>query len=241
MGSSRASGLSIFLVLKVLGLRHLTWKMPDPALRRAMLHFGGYSMATCVFLSVLFCADVVCLDRFTHNTSLIAHYTIAVFLIDGMLLIPGALVKTLFPYASQLAENPSTLWRHIGSLRRRAFVAALGIASLAALSANMIPSVFGTSYTPTIGFFRWMLIGFVLQTSLMVYRTALLSIGKAREVFYVSIAMAIVNIGLNAVFIGGFCWNATGAIAAGILTNLLGAVLSYAILVRWRVNHATVR
>lgn len=220
-----AEMLAFFLLIALVGRSRHRAVFPGRGERREMAAYGGWAMITSASLSLLFIADVLFLDHFTHNTAGIGHYAIARYVLDGLLLAPLAMMKTLFPYTAALGRDWPRLWRHFS----RAFVRLLpliaGLTLVAEFLAGWLPFFFGEAYGPSVFYLRLLLPAFFFQALALLFRQTVMAAGLARSTSFFSILVGVFNVAALIVALPVLKAGIGGAIIATVLTHLLSALL----------------
>ncbi|MFP4579523.1 MAG: oligosaccharide flippase family protein [Candidatus Sumerlaeia bacterium] len=233
-----ADAIGLGLLVGLVGVSWFRAALPPRPFRREMLAYGGWSMMISLFLSVLFFADFACLDHFVGKNAQIGHYAIARLLLDGLLLIPRAMTKAVFPYTAQHGRSPQRLWNHFRYAAVRIMSANILIALVAYAMSGLIPFVFGSEYESSILYFQILLVGFVAQAFGMLCAQTVMAAGLARSNTVAALLIGGSNVALLVLFVGVFRWAAVGAAWATALTHIIGLVLCLGILLVYRARKA---
>jgi O-antigen/teichoic acid export membrane protein len=152
----------------------------------------------------------------------VAYYGVAYRVIDFVVGLPALLMLALLP---SLAQASRTRQR---SMVQRAFdlliLAAIAVALGVAASAHVIVGILGgPAFYPAVRPLALLGVGAAISFGSAVYGHALLVLGEQRRLLRIIVAITIVNLAANLVFIR--YWGPNGAALALDLSELVGLVL----------------
>lgn len=220
------------LVFVLPAVFHLFRYRPDAARLRPFLRFGGYTAATLALSTLLAGIDILCLVHFRGDAEEIAYYKVATLMFTTALLLPNAYIQAR--YSKMVAEgyDGAKTWRnytrHAGYLLGLIVPAAL----IAYIVAGLIPWLFGGDYAPSVGFFRWLLPAYIIQSIGKLSSNLVAGAGLIRAQFLTSGATLGANAVINVMLIPKY--GVAGAIVATTASFVLKGVISTAILWRYK-------
>ncbi len=183
---------------------------------RQSIVFGLKSYAQALAGQIHERIDVFMIAYFLRDPEQVAFYTIAVGLVQRIMVVPTSISSAAYPQLAGL--GPKAGAEFISRVNRQSFLAVTGAAiGLALIVPWFVPFVFGEPYRASVQPLLVLLPGiavFTIYKSLSRYFTA---VNRQQANIWTQIASVIVNVGLNLIWIPKF----------GILGAALASLASY--------------
>ncbi|MHB1566949.1 MAG: lipopolysaccharide biosynthesis protein [Acidiferrobacter sp.] len=214
------------LVLAVGGFRHL-WRLAGrPRLTRVELLgllVGGAKLHLNAVGNILFSGTDVLLLHYFRGPVATGYYQTALQLTTMFLLVPQA--ATMILYSKVSADGPDRAWR----VHRQVLVAIVGLMAVACLVAYAVspwamPVLLGARFAPSVGLFRWLLLGVLGMTFSTLLAPQWIGRGLFWQASLLTLAVGIANVALNLVLIPrygalGAVWGTLAVYMFSILGN----------------------
>lgn len=199
----------------------LSLKFYDRTLAKTLLAGSFPLMLNGLIINILFKSDGILLGAFRGDTEL-GLYNSAYKFIDALLIIPSTLTIALFPlfsvYGADKKENLLRVYRE--GLRLLLIIALPISAGTLFIAYDLISFLGGPDYLPGGAIALQILIWFLPFSYINgLTQYVLIAVDKQRSITWAVVAAAVVNIGLNLVFIPLFGYQASAAIT--IVTELV--------------------
>ena len=184
---------------------------------RELSWFGVYVVLTNSIGLVLSQIDSLLIGYFMNETE-VGYYAVAVVLIQGITLLPGAIQRVTFPaIASYHGKNEyENIRKLIKKTLAKTFLITIFLSALLAIFGKFLISfLFTEEFLPAYLPLLILLIGYTIYAPVVAIGGTLSSIGKVNIEFRVSALCALINIILNVIFIPKF-----GIVGAAIATSM---------------------
>ncbi len=186
------------------------------------------ALAAGVFTQLLQKIDVLMLGMWRPLAES-GYYTIALTLLDAMVMLPGAIAMVLMP---RLAADTDERHRwHTLLVVLGVVMAGFGVACMAMhlLAPWLIPFLFGASFGDAVPIFQRLLVGIWLWAGFLVCQQAVTGYGRARYVLLAPLVGVIIKTGF------GWIYVPHGALAAanGNVAAYGAALVTALVLARW--------
>ena len=206
----------------------------DKHLTKMMFKFGGFSFLANSFALVVTTADILCVSYLLKDPSLVGFYVIAVSLVRGVQLIPRSIMRTAFPYISEISgDTQATKNLYFSLLKKMALLMGFVCLVVYILGGKIVLLAFGTEYLHSVPIFNVLVIGLFFW-SVGISGDFLLARGKPNLNFYTVVIEGIINIILNIIFIQQM--GIIGAAWATSITYFIRFVINY-LLCQYDLKH----
>lgn len=171
-----AYALGLWPFLRQIGLKFLY-----TSLERKPVHFTQYA-----FFSVLANGvsqlgqqgDVLILDHFAGNREAIGYYALALIFVTAANQVTSTVQSITTPYFSEHAQDEAWFHRQLVlNQMRMAFLSVAVAIGVYILAWILIPLVYGSEYSPALGYLAVLLVRYVVWSSCAVLGPALLGLG----------------------------------------------------------------
>jgi O-antigen/teichoic acid export membrane protein len=151
---------------------HLRWQF-SRVVGAKLFRIGIFSMLHQILGVLLLRMDTLMLSRLTDDSAAIGVYNTASLLALQVMLIPGTIIQSAFPYIAQNSERIQFLREKYREVSRKLMVGSLALFLLIVVLAPLIMGIFGETFRSGAHLLRILMLGFVFR-SLYVWDNAMM-------------------------------------------------------------------
>jgi len=184
-----------------------------------------------IFVVIYFRMDTILLQFFKGSRD-VGYYNAAYFVFAGLMFIPEAFSKSIFPVMAEVFHSASL---SLSEIYHRSLKYMLTICLPTGLTGFMLAEeiiqlIYGESYAPAAGALKILSLAIVVMFLSYLVCTALFAMDRQRDVMWIALINAVVNIGMNIAWIPRWSYIATSA--STVLTEGLGLFIGLLIVTR---------
>lgn len=216
-GAAAAAIYSLLLLRRVARLR-FGW---DATVARRLVSLGAVYAVTLFVLNLNYRIDILLLERLAAAGD-VGVYGVGVRLAELVWQIPAAIGVVLFSESAQSTDTAVAVERTTHVLRVSLPVTIVTCSALYLLAPPLIAIAFGADFAPSVGVVRWLLPGIAAAVIFKILNADLAGRGRPAHAFWVYSFVALLNVGLNLLWIPRF--GVLGAAAASSASYLIGGL-----------------
>jgi O-antigen/teichoic acid export membrane protein len=174
----------------------------DGKLFRKMFRFGGFGMLAIIFWTPVRTIDTLCISNILNDAALVGYYGVASIISRGLMIIPGAITQTAFPYLSERSADFSEIWRQLWRVGKRvALIMGFACVMTVVLAHWIVTLLFGKEYTPSVSVLQVLIPGIFVYSLMNVSGNTYVALGRTDVSLYITLVAGIFNVVMNILLI----------------------------------------
>jgi O-antigen/teichoic acid export membrane protein len=159
-------------------------------------------MLATISWTLVLTVDTLCISNILNDAALVGYYGVAIMMTRGLMIIPGAITQTAFPYLSERSDNFSEIWKQLWRVGKRvALIMGFVCVVVFVLAHWIVTLFFGKEYLPSVSALQVLAPGTFVYSLLNVSGNTYVALGRTDVSLYITIMSGIFNVVMNILLI----------------------------------------